>query len=186
MARTNAASTIISVVVILLLVGGVVAGLVYLYLKVPAPVSALLGASAGFVVTKFYESLKEGRARLHDKKRDVYHRLLQPFFKLHMQIVRGGEVPAHEVIVTEMGEAMVEATFDAVLYASDDVLKLYAQMREESDGVKILVLYMRLLRAIRKDLGHSVTSITDSDILRLFVNFKGGELEHFRQTSASM
>ncbi|HEX3070526.1 MAG TPA: hypothetical protein VHX14_18300, partial [Thermoanaerobaculia bacterium] len=83
----------------------------------------------------------------------------------------------------QMTTQMVEATFDAVLYASDEVLKLWGRIRvgslQNSEPGVILVLYMRLLKAMRKDVGNTYTNMTDADILALFVNFTDADFQAF-------
>jgi hypothetical protein len=131
-----------------------------------------------------FESLKESKQRLHDKKRDVYAKLLAPILALHLQILKPEDGrPSHEVILEQMTGQMVDATFDAVLYASDDVLKLWRNIRTASwrnlEGGVVLVLYMRLLKAMRKDVGNTFTTLSEADILMLFVNFNDDDFARF-------
>ncbi|MEA2166486.1 MAG: hypothetical protein QOK37_4613 [Thermoanaerobaculia bacterium] len=164
---------------------GVITLVLWVFWRLPAPISALLAGAIGFLISKVVESWKESRERLHDKKREVYAKLLAPMLALQLQMLKGGDRPAHEVVLTEMSAQMVTATFDAVLYASDEVLKLWGRIRTAGlTGEQILVLYMRLLKAIRKDVGNTYTSINEADILRLFVNFSDEDLAKYLLLSA--
>jgi hypothetical protein len=173
---------------LVVVIGGLV-GLLWLVYRLPATVGALVAGGVGFLASKFYESLKESKQRLHDKKREVYAKLLAPILALHLEMLKPNkEQPAHEVVLAQMTTQMVEATFDSVLYASDEVLKLWARIRTSSlqnlePGV-ILVLYMRLLKAMRKDVGNTYTSLTEADILMLFVNFTDDDFQSFFESVA--
>src|SRR4028118_211419 len=91
----NRATSVTLVVVTLLIAAAGIAGILWLLYKLPATVAALVAGGIGFSVTKLYESWKESRHRLHDKKRDVYAKLLAPFLALHLQILKGeGDRPA--------------------------------------------------------------------------------------------
>lgn len=173
----------------LLLAGGAVAGMLWLLYKLPATVAALVAGAIGFLITKLHESWKESRQRLHDKKRDVYAKLLAPFLALHLEILKGDTGrPAHKTVRENMTTQWVEATFDAVLYASDDVLKLWGQIRTSAltsaDPNAIMVRYMRLLKAMRRDVGNTYTAVSEADIMRLFVNFSDAELDAFIAAAA--
>jgi len=166
--------------------GGVAALVLWLFAKLPAPVAALIAGGGGFLISKLYESWRESKERLHEKKREVYAKLLAPMLALHLQLLRKNQdKPAHEVVLSEMTAQMVEATFDAVLYASDEVLKLWGRIRTaELTGEHVLVLYMRLLKAIRRDVAGAFTSVTEADIIRLFVNFTDDDFQKYLNSSA--
>jgi hypothetical protein len=180
--RTRNTAIVLITILILLGVGALA---LWVFWRLPAPISALLAGAIGFLISKIFESLKESKERLHQKKREVYAKLLAPMLALHLQILKGEEQPAHDVVLGQMTSQMVEATFDAVLYASDDVLKLWGRIRTAGlTGEQVLVLYMRLLRAIRKDVGNTFTSVTEANILRLFVNFSDEDLQKYLSSSA--
>jgi hypothetical protein len=174
---------------IVAIVAGCAAAVLWLLYRLPATTGPLVAAAIGFLASKFYESLKESKQRLHDKKREVYSKLLAPILALHLQMLKPDkDRPAHEVVLEKMTSQMVEATFDAVLYASDEVLKLWARIRtgamQNLEGGVILVLYMRLLKAMRKDVGNTYTSLTEADILMLFVNFSEDDFRTFFEAVA--
>ncbi|MGZ5445942.1 MAG: hypothetical protein ACXW5U_27055 [Thermoanaerobaculia bacterium] len=178
------ASNALSVVVVLAVLAAFVGFALWLLYQLPATVAALVAGGIGFLASKLYESWKESRQRLHDKKRDVYAKLLAPMLQLHLQILKGDDdKPAHKVILEKMTTQMVEATFDAVLYASDDVLKLWGRIRtgglQNLEPGVVLVLYMRLLKSMRKDVGNTYTTLTEADILMLFVNFSDEDFAGF-------
>lgn len=185
----NRGTSVTIMFVTLLILATAIAGILWLLYKLPATVAALIAGGIGFLVTKLYESWKESRQRLHDKKRDVYAKLLAPFLVLHLQILKGeGDRPAHKVVREKMTTQMVDATFDAVLYASDDVLKLWGRIRtaglQNTDPNIVLIWYMRLLRAMRKDVGNTYTALTEADIMLLFVNFTDDDLAGFVELAA--
>ncbi|HEX3068864.1 MAG TPA: hypothetical protein VHX14_09820, partial [Thermoanaerobaculia bacterium] len=83
------------------LLGGI-GGALWLLSRLPATIAALVAGGAGFLVSKLYESWKESKQRLHDKKREVYAKLLAPILALHLQILKPDkDRPAHEVILDQ-------------------------------------------------------------------------------------
>jgi hypothetical protein len=145
---------------------------VWLVSKMPAQLAGLVGAAVGFAATKFYESWKETKTRLYDKKRDVYLKLLQPWRGLLIELAID---PNHDVaayLSPEMRREMIATAFDSILYASDDVVRAYGRFRTvgEAPPIAIMRRLALLLKAMRKDLGNAYTNISDEEMLQMFVN----------------
>ncbi|HEV7766646.1 MAG TPA: hypothetical protein VGQ76_16720 [Thermoanaerobaculia bacterium] len=183
-AMSSSARASLGAIVVLLLVAAGLFGLVRWIVSLPPTFAALVIGAFGFVAARLYESWRDSRQRLHDKKREVYAKLLAPMMALHLQIVEGEESPGAR-LREKMTVQMIEATFDAVLYASDDVLKLWAQLREPTnDGGMTLFLYMRLITLMRKDVGGACTNITEADLVRLFITHSDADFEAFAESAA--
>ena len=181
---SSSARASLGAIVVLLLVAAALFGVVRWIASLPPTVAALVIGAFGFVAARLYESWRDSRQRLHDKKREVYAKLLAPMMALHLQIIEGEESPGAR-LREKMTVQMIEATFGAVLYASDDVLKLWAQLREPTnDGGMTLFLYMRLIKLMRKDVGGAFTSITEADLVRLFVTYSDADFKAFAESAA--
>ncbi len=147
---------------------------IWLLVRGPAPASAAVAAGVGFLISKLFESAKESRARLYETKREVYWDLLGPWLRLLSE--RERPLTAED-IAKEMGPAIVEASFRGILYASDDVLREHIRMRRaglsgDDAGPELLLRHARMLKAMRKDLGHTFTSLSEVELLEMFVNMK--------------
>ena len=76
----------------------------------------------------------------------------------------------------ELIKSFADMTPDLVLWASDDVLNLYITFRQIStydpqiNPTNPIVLFGKMLIAIRKDLGHQNSNINELSILGTFVN----------------
>jgi len=106
---------------------------------------------------------------LEQRKRDLYKQFLTFFFNVLKQ-QKGGKVLNND----ELASSLMDMTKDMAIYASDEVLRLFLQLRtmaleEEQDPAQIIELFGKIIRQIRKDLGHSMTRIEPKDILTLFI-----------------
>jgi hypothetical protein len=76
----------------------------------------------------------------------------------------------------ELTKGFADMTPDLVLWASDDVLNLYITFRQISTNdpqinpTNPIVLFGKMLLAIRKDLGHQNNNINELSILGTCVN----------------
>lgn len=163
----------------LLLVVVVVAGLVWLLASSPPSLQPIVAGGIGFLASRVYEGWKESRTRLHPKKVEVYSGLLQPYREiLFSSITKPGRQA--DGIPTKTIKQMTEVAFEAILYASDDVIRSYGVLRNLSsdspaEGATVPMALGKLLKAMRKDLGHRYTSLDEIDILAMFVNMSSSE-----------
>lgn len=144
---------------------------IYLLLSNASPVIlTMLAGGMGFVISKIYESIKENKERSYEKKREIYYKLIKPF----REVMIPGKDKKVEISKDQIREA-VEAAFDNILYASDDVVKAYGTFRNlssngESQPEIILKHFAVLLKAMRKDLGNQFSTLDEVDILKMFIN----------------
>ena len=128
----------------------------------------LLAGGIGYMVSRLIESWKESRTRLHEKKREVYKNLMAMWQNVSPKEIEQG----------------VHAAFESVLYASDGVVKSYGTLRNldfaisppEQTLFKVAGVYMEM----RKDLGHSFSTVDEVDILKMFINLSSAEQERYR------
>lgn len=170
---------------VLLLLLLFVVGILWILAEAPQPLSTIAAAAIGFVATKIYEAWNEGKSRLHEKKREVYQQLLDPYFRLTLSAITKEDAAT---LGATLGPDMVKATFQGIMFASDDVLRRLNEIRFEAlktdvSGVRLLVHLSRLLKAVRKDLGHSFTSLSDIEILALFVNMTAEDIAKFQSAT---
>ncbi len=149
-----------------------------------------IAAGFGFLVSRIYEAYKENRARLYEKKREVYANLLRPYQSILINSLLnkndGTDRPTE--LTTEMLQLAAISAFDAIFYASDEVVRTYGLFRNvsqtgEATSERILGTLSRLLKAIRKDLGHTWTSLSDGEILAMFINLSNEEQMKYKDLS---
>lgn len=173
---------------VLALIAGLAVAIVWLLASGPPALTAIFGTGIGFLVTKLYDSWKESRTRLYDKKREIYSRLLAPWIRVFAAQIEknlGAKEISTEDIIKEFAKDLPGATFDAMLYASDEVLQKYGRMRASSlgggsAGPMVLVLFAQLIKAIRRDLGNTYSSVSEEDLLGLVVNWTDADRASFR------
>lgn len=137
-------------------------------------------------MSKFYEDIKEGKQRVYDQKREIYKNLISPFKDLlkNIKTKKGPQTLTDKQIATAM-----DAAFDNILFASDDVIKMYGKFRnnslnvvEDSSKYYTLKLFALLLFTIRKDLGNRMSDLKEVEILRMFINMnKQEEIEYQKE-----
>jgi len=155
----------------------IVFSIVWIILKSPPSFQPFLAGGLGYLISRFYENLKENKSRLYEKKREVYGRLLHAWKQLLINHINSKD--KEQTITNEMLVETTDAAFDAVFYASDDVIKKYSIVRNYSRMLPpngtIIYHLGKLLKSIRKDLGHTYTSLDEADILSMFINFETKE-----------
>lgn len=156
--------------------------------KIPPTWTPFIAGGIGFSISRLYETWKENKTRLYEKKREVYSRLIRPWQSILISSMankdKKNDVKVSPELITEAGNA----AFDAILYASDEVIKDYGIFRTtaaEGNPTPELVLgnLTKLLKSIRKDLGHTYSNLTDTEILLMFMNLTETEKQKFKSNS---
>lgn len=152
-----------------------------LFDKVSQTTLTILAGAIGFVVSKLYESIKENKQRAYDKKREVYYNLIKPF----REVLANINTSKKNDLTDKQIKDAIEAAFDNILYASDEVIKIYGTFRNLSSNSNIstesiLGSFALLLKAMRKDLGNQFSSLDEVDILKMFINMNVEEEKKYR------
>jgi hypothetical protein len=147
---------------------------------------ALLAAGFGFIVSKAYEKYKVSEDRIYEKKKDVYYNLIKPWKELFINSTGSNNVISEKTI-----KEARDSAFEAMLYASDEVLSKYSYFRSAdyskfSNPKLILIYFANILKSIRKDLGYSNTKISELEILLMFINMNDKDKEEFRELIRSI
>jgi hypothetical protein len=121
-----------------------------------------------FATTRVIETKKlTGQAAL-DHKIELYEGFVD-FFVQMMGL--GGDAKPDEA---EVNRRMAEMTPAMLIYASNDFLKQWREFRKLTnqgvEGVALVFQMENVLKALRKDLGHSSFTSTKGDILAIFIN----------------
>jgi len=150
----------------------------------PKEIIPLIAAGFGFIVNKAYESNKESKEKIFEKKREAYLNLLRPWRDIFLNII-DKDNNFHELTKQEINKAR-EAAFDAMLYASDEVVKKYAAFRtidytKMTEPSLIVYYFGNLVLCIRKDLGYSDTKVDEFDFMITFLNLTEDEKLKYKQ-----
>jgi len=121
-----------------------------------------------FATTRAIEAKKlTGQAAL-DHKIDLYEGFVDFFVEM---MGLGGDAVLEEA---EVVRRMAEMTPAMLIYASNDFLKQWREFKKLSnqgvEGAALVFQMENVLKALRKDLGHSSLMSTKGDILAIFVN----------------
>ena len=173
-----------------------IAGLIWLFVwglsKISTDWLPFIAAGTGFLASRLYESWKENKTRLYDKKRDVYARLLYPWQSILIgNIAKKDKNKSDNSLSPELIKQAATAAFDAILYASDDVIRDYGNFRTVTAEGKVTTEIMlgrltKLFKSIRKDLGNTYSNLTDVEILQMFMNLTPEEKKKFQNISRNL
>ncbi len=106
------------------------------------------------------------------KKIEIYDKVIKFFFDSILASKLGQEPKTEEDLV----QGFADMTPDLILWASDDVLNLYIEFRQitnnntQNSSSNPILLFGRMLLAMRKDLGHQNNQINEEAILGTFIN----------------
>lgn len=176
----------------LTIIAGIGWFLIWMLSKISSDWLPVITAGIGFLVSRLYETWKENKTRLYEKKRDVYARLLHPWQSILIgNIANKDKKNSEQKLSPELITEAAKAAFDAILYASDDVIKDYGYFRNVTAeaGVTVEIVLGRLtklLKSIRRDLGNTYSNLSDVEILQMFMNLTPEEKLKFQNLSKNL
>ncbi len=162
----------------------------YLATMKATPASNVVAAVLGYLASRLWDSWTDSRQRLHDRRRELYSQLLRPWVTYQYAMTRKDYALKKEALGYLTSPGWFQAKADLAFYASDTVLRAFLTWHRPlpdtpEAGVKGLVYYARLIRAIREDLGFGVTALSDADLLEPLTNFSDEDRRAFDRTAAS-
>lgn len=104
-------------------------------------------------------------------KIEIYDKVMNLFFDIILAQKIGQEPKTEQELI----KSIYDITPNLILWASDDVLKIYIQLRNMGNNVQnspndLIQLFGKMLIAMRKDLGHQNNQIDERSILGTFIN----------------
>ncbi|AFY37694.1 hypothetical protein Lepto7376_1342 [[Leptolyngbya] sp. PCC 7376] len=140
--------------------------------KAPWQFITILIALLGALITFAGNLQIQIRNEQKPQKTEIYDQVINFFFDSILASKLGREPKSEDELV----QGFANMTPDLILWASDDVLKLYIEFRQiASNNISmspnnLILLFGQLLLAMRKDLGHQNNKIDKISILGTFVN----------------
>ncbi len=126
-------------------------------------------AVGGIIFSKHSEKKKETENSHREKKIEVYENLLNVLFRDVMVPSAKGE----KVEIDKFGDKKIKINIDMINWASDEVIRLFNQLRkgalDDKDSLQNDYYLEDLIVAIRKDLGHSSKN-NDHNILKFLID----------------
>jgi hypothetical protein len=139
-------------------------------LGIPALLAA--GGFLAWAIRSTIEDYREAERQLTEERRRLYQQVLEPF--LLPLLMADDEAEAASALQTAAfaSSEYKRGVFELTLYASDDVVRAFGDITNKGDdpASNPLVLWARLLLAIRKSVGNKGTRLTTTDILRTTIN----------------
>jgi hypothetical protein len=136
------------------------------------PTLLALGGFLAWAIRTTIEDYREAERQLTAERRGLYERVLEPF--LLPLITSGDEAEAVAAMQNETFDSPEyrRAVFEVTLYASDDVVRALGDITnsENDPSSNPLVLWARLLRAIRKSVGNKGSQLSLADMLRPMIS----------------
>ncbi|HEY2353310.1 MAG TPA: hypothetical protein VGH79_00230 [Gaiellaceae bacterium] len=150
-------------------------------------VSAVV-AVVTWIVRSSIEDIREAERSLADERRAIYERVLEPYLITLLAMGHGDEAEAQAQQAQTALFASPEyrrAVFDLTLFASDPVIRAVGDITNNDwragGPENPLVLWARLLRAIRKSVGNKGTRLTLLELLRPSINDADNPSDSMRQ-----
>jgi hypothetical protein len=139
-------------------------------LGVPALLAC--GGLVVWVVRSTIEDYRDAERQLTDQRRELYRTVLEPFIQHFLVSDDDAETAAKLQEELFASPEYKRALFELTLYASDDVVKAFGDVSNigTDPNSNAMVLWARLLFAIRKSVGNKGTRLTPSDLLRTTIN----------------
>jgi hypothetical protein len=125
-----------------------------------------LGGFIAWAIRSTIEDYREAERQLTAERRAIYQQVLEPF----LLPLLTDDAPADSVEQEKVfaSAEYKRAVFEMTLFASDEVVRVFGDMtnRSEDSSVHPLVLWARLLLAIRKSVGNKGSQLSLVDMLR--------------------
>jgi hypothetical protein len=122
------------------------------------------------LVGKLWEQKVRIQEEVRQRKQPIYEDLIQSMFKMLLSHVDGATKPLEQDTVKEFAAF----TEKVVIWGGPEVIKKWSAVRlhDWSSGMPIegFLKFEAFIKAIRKELGNSNSTLVDGDFLRLFIN----------------
>jgi hypothetical protein len=128
------------------------------------------GSAIAFVANNAIQSARERKAQLFEKKREAYDKFFQFFHSIFSRQKTGNPVSQKEII-----ESLQDFTKSIMTWGSADTINSfneYQRTNQNIDPNDLPLLFgttEKFLRALRKGLGHSDTSLEKLALTKLIV-----------------
>jgi hypothetical protein len=158
--------------IVIAILGLIIWALFYEIGKAPWQFITILIALLGTLITIAGNLQIQIRNEQKPKKVEIYDKIIKFFFESILAHKLGQEPRTQEELV----QGFADMTPDLILWASDEVLNLYIQFRQNTSSERqdssssSILLFGQMLLAMRKDLGHQNNKLNELYILGTFIN----------------
>src|SRR5450759_428245 len=136
-------------------------------------VVTVLGGVISVLVARLFEASNERQARLREKKVPVYESFLEAIVGQMLAIGKMDGGPTAEA-TQQVADQLTKLTPPLIIWASDDVLREWSRYRRQDllsgDALRAVIRLERVLKAIRRDLGHRNSGLKVGDVLGTYIN----------------
>lgn len=129
--------------------------------------TALIGG-IGWILRNEIEKRREVEKQLSEKKYSVYIKIMNLFFDVIKNTKESKKI-SDEKIANEMFVIVKEL----IVFGSDSVNLKFIEWRESANKGNpnlVVFLFADLIVEIRKDMGSPATKLSNSDVLKMFIN----------------
>lgn len=146
---------------------------------------SLLGTLSAFLIWRIQhqkDKIKDIESQLSEKKYKMYSELVYLIVDLTMAS-KMGEKPLTEKDITKR---LLTAKRDMFLYAPDNIFKTYTawtlELQGKNPGVNHFKTYYKMMKLVRKDMGHSKSKLTLDDFM-IFLMQDESEYKKFKEVN---
>jgi energy-coupling factor transporter transmembrane protein EcfT len=131
---------------------------------------ALLVSIGGVLFTRMAERRKAAEEQIRQQKTPIYEDLIERLFLQLNSVSDTGEVDTDAT-----AQLFARLTPKLIIWGADDVVVAWSRWRRGLTsgtiaGMDVMFEFESVLKAIRKDLGHSGANVGRGDLLGLFIN----------------
>lgn len=137
------------------------------------PALLALGGFIAWGVRSTIEDYREAERQLAAERRALYQQVLEPFLLPLITADDQAEAVSSMQETVFDSEEYKRAVFELSLFASDDVVRAFGDITNSASNTASpspMVLWSRLLLAVRKSVGNKGTRLTPVEILRPMIN----------------
>ena len=137
------------------------------------PLLLAAGAAGSWLIRSTIEDLRQAERDLADQRRAIYDQVLTPFLMPLIAKEDEAEAAQEAMNLAFTSPEYRRAVFDLTLVASDEVVQAFGDMTNNACHdvpENPMVLWARLLLAIRKSVGNKGTRLKLVDMLRANIN----------------
>ena len=136
---------------------------------IQSAILALIGVSASAIITNWFAKKREIESRHFTEKRDAYEKFMDIMFEVLMSTKVGRKTPENQLV-----KKFLECKKTILVWANARVIKAWNDAESSwasanQDPMASLLMWSRLMKEMRKDLGKNDSELEDGDLVRLIL-----------------
>lgn len=133
-----------------------------------ATIFAIIATALGYLVKEGRDKIKNLQSQLADKKYKLYHEILTFFFDVFKAQKKLNNVSDNDLV-----SKLIDIKEDLIIYAPDEIVRKVIEWDTTrstyANDPRHLSKFLELFVLIRKDMGHTKTTMIPEDVLKFIM-----------------